>query len=502
MRPTSPPTSPILTLCKRWILDRDENGSLYIVMELVVGVPLSRVLKEANKVRKAVPVGMGIELVAQAGAGLDAAHEATTAIGEPLHIVHRDVSPQNILVGVDGRVRLTDFGVARAVLRMTKTDAGRIKGKFAYCAPEQLRSEQIDRRADIFALGVVAWETLAGQRLFVAEHPLATMERVTTMPILPLDQLRSKVPKPVSDVVLWALEREVGKRPPSASAFVRELRNAALQSGLELPGPADITRFVQAAGGEPLRKMQNNIRVALAASEADVLGDSSQFQLIDEQSSSSVTSGIDTSMERQLQELSHPDSSGVSRVPGSLIPPEAEAVEEPPSRKGLFIGLGVAAAALMIIGGYFAFRPTEVEVEALPPIAASNDTVEAAEPPQPAVAQPSLPDDDSTMGSVPGVGSDEASAPDEDEGQQEGAAAMAPTSAMARRPRRRPSRMSSAMAVAPTVETPPAPMVEMTAPMAAPMSSPPAMTEPARMRGGLLGLDAFDTAAMRSDPAD
>ena len=120
-------------------LGRDSTGALYIVMDLVVGVTLSRILKEAAKVRRAIPVDMAVELLAQAASGLHAAHDATTPVGEPLHIIHRDVSPQNILVGVDGRVRITDFGVARAVARATQTQAGRIKGKFAYCSPEQLR---------------------------------------------------------------------------------------------------------------------------------------------------------------------------------------------------------------------------------------------------------------------------------------------------------------------------------------------------------------------------
>ncbi|NCQ62094.1 MAG: serine/threonine protein kinase, partial [Myxococcales bacterium] len=113
-------------------LGRDDEGALYIVMELIVGVTLGRVLKAATKARRVVPLGMGVELLAQSAHGLHDAHEASTPLGEHLEIVHRDISPQNILLGVDGRARITDFGVAKAVMRLTQTDAGRIKGKFAY----------------------------------------------------------------------------------------------------------------------------------------------------------------------------------------------------------------------------------------------------------------------------------------------------------------------------------------------------------------------------------
>ncbi|MFT5356008.1 MAG: serine/threonine protein kinase [Polyangiales bacterium] len=319
-------------------LGRDGDGALFIAMELIVGVTLSRIMKEASKVRRAVPVPMAIELLAQTAEGLHAAHVATTPIGQALDIIHRDVSPQNILVGVDGRARLTDFGVARAVLRSTKTDAGRIKGKFAYCAPEQLRSEYIDQRADIFSLGVVSWEALAGQRLFVADHPLATMERVTTMPVLPLHQVRAKVPEGVSAVIDKALQRDPNGRQNTAREFAQELRSAAIDAGLQLPVQSDISRFVKAAGGAPLKKMRSNIQEALAGGPSDV-------GRLDEPSMISSTGTADTDLGDGVRSLSEeePDASGIARIPGSLIP---QAVV--PAAKSNAKYYAVSAAAVLI----------------------------------------------------------------------------------------------------------------------------------------------------------
>lgn len=252
-------------------LGRADDGSLYIVMELVVGATLARLLRWSVKERSPVPLTVAVDLIVEAGQGLHDAHEATTPVGTPLHIVHRDVSPQNILVGVDGRVRLTDFGVARAVLRLTHTVGGRIKGKFAYCSPEQLVTGEVDRRSDVFALGVVAWEALTGQRLFVGEHPGETMDRVRNMPVPHVNQVRPDVPQALSDVVTWALQRDMDRRPSTALAFAEAMR-AAARAHLPPHSKDDVARFVRVAGGESLAKMRANIQAALEAQDTFLSG--------------------------------------------------------------------------------------------------------------------------------------------------------------------------------------------------------------------------------------
>ncbi|MBX3275218.1 MAG: serine/threonine protein kinase [Sandaracinaceae bacterium] len=244
-------------------LGRAEDGSLYLVMELVVGTTLSTLLRGAAKAGGSIPPDIACELIAQAAQGLHDAHEARTPYGAPLQLVHRDVSPQNILVGVDGRVRITDFGVARAVLRRTKTSTGEFKGKLSYFSPEQCADRELDRRSDLFSLGVVAWETLTTRRLFHAENPLAVLERVTRMPIPSAHSVRPEVPTVVADVVAKALERDRDRRHASALEFAHALRAAALESF----GPVDkhaISAFVENYGGESLHRMQAQLKESLA----------------------------------------------------------------------------------------------------------------------------------------------------------------------------------------------------------------------------------------------
>ncbi|MCA9601821.1 MAG: serine/threonine protein kinase, partial [Myxococcales bacterium] len=243
-------------------LGRSEDGSLYLVMELIIGVTLSSLLRNAAKGAKQIPVGVAVEILAQAAQGLHDAHEARTPAGTPLGIVHRDVSPQNVLIGADGRARITDFGVARAMLRRTDTTTGELKGKLAYFSPEQVSDDHIDRRSDVFALGIVAWETLTGRRLFKAENPLALLDRITNMPIPSVTKFHADVPAEVDAVVQKALERDREKRFASTQDFSNALREAARQT-LPLPDRSVMSAFVQEAAGDRLKRMEESIRVAL-----------------------------------------------------------------------------------------------------------------------------------------------------------------------------------------------------------------------------------------------
>lgn len=236
-------------------LGRAEDDSLYLVMELVVGVSLSALIRAVLKKRAPFPVPVAVDVLAQAAMGLHDAHEARTMYGQPLEIVHRDVSPQNILVDVSGRVRITDFGVARALERATHTQSGEVKGKIAYFAPEQVRGKAIDRRTDVYALGIVAWETLAGRRLFSGENPAQTLDMVMSMPVPRLDTLRSDVPAALADAVAHALERDVAHRTASAGDFAEALRHA-----LRPAGSAAVGTLVREHGGESLMKLEEGLR--------------------------------------------------------------------------------------------------------------------------------------------------------------------------------------------------------------------------------------------------
>ncbi|MGZ6091405.1 MAG: serine/threonine-protein kinase, partial [Polyangiales bacterium] len=251
-------------------LGRGEDGSLYIAMELVVGCSLAVLVREARKANQRVPICIALEILAQAAQGLDDAHEAVTPTGVQLGIVHRDVSPHNLLVGADGRTRVTDFGIARALMRRTSTAAGELKGKFAYFSPEQADGLPVDRRSDVFALGIVAWETFLGRRLFTGEDMMQTLMRVRTQEIQLLHEIDDAIPPAVSLVVAKALERKVENRYATAHDFAVALREVARTVG-PTPRAREIGAWVTETAGETLQKIRTAIDTALAGDDVETI---------------------------------------------------------------------------------------------------------------------------------------------------------------------------------------------------------------------------------------
>jgi serine/threonine-protein kinase len=174
--------------------------------------------------------------------------------------VHRDISPHNVLVGVDGITKLTDFGIAKAESRVTTTRDGQLKGKLAYMAPEQARSEKLDRRADVFALGIVAWEMLAGQRLFPGDSNAAILAAVLFARIPAPRDVTPEVPDDVSAVVRKALEREPSARWGTAAEFAEALERAAAPGSI---APArTVAGYVQQVSAEKLEQERALLRGA------------------------------------------------------------------------------------------------------------------------------------------------------------------------------------------------------------------------------------------------
>ena len=168
------------------------SGELFLVMEYVPGESLSRLVRAVRERGQRVPIRIVSAIMAGVLHGLHAAHEAKTERGEPLGIVHRDVSPQNVLVGTDGQSRVLDFGVAKAAGRMQQTRDGQIKGKLSYMAPEQLQGATVSRQSDIYAASVVLWELLTSERLFVADNEGALLSKVLAGKITPPSRLMPK----------------------------------------------------------------------------------------------------------------------------------------------------------------------------------------------------------------------------------------------------------------------------------------------------------------------
>ena len=201
----------------------------YLVMEYIEGDTVGHLMARAANVNKKIPVPIVVRIMLDTLTGLHAAHELHDDDGSPLEIVHRDVSPQNILVGVDGVARITDFGVAKAQARLANaTQGGQLKGKLAYMSPEQVRGNMtVDRRADVFAAGIVTWELLTGQRLFKAEGEAETLFKVVAAEVPPLRNFEPGVPPEVEVVVRRALAAHPADRFASTADFAEALEQAA-----------------------------------------------------------------------------------------------------------------------------------------------------------------------------------------------------------------------------------------------------------------------------------
>jgi serine/threonine-protein kinase len=204
-----------------------EGGELLLVMEYVHGESLARLLRASVRAGERVPLPVGAAILSNVLHGLHAAHEARDEEGQPLDIVHRDMSPQNIIVGVDGVARVIDFGIAKAVTSEELTSAGTIKGKLPYLAPEQLEGDPATKRSDLYATAVVFWEVLAGRRLFDGEDG-EILRKIMSMEVPPPSAFNALVPRTVDDVVRRGLSRDPEARYATAREMALELEAAVL----------------------------------------------------------------------------------------------------------------------------------------------------------------------------------------------------------------------------------------------------------------------------------
>jgi serine/threonine protein kinase len=193
-----------------------EGSSYFMAMDYLAGQDLRALLARLRHDGSRLPPALSAFVVAEAARALDHAHRALGHDGAPLHVVHRDLSPANVLLGYDGRVAVIDFGIAQAALRAHREDAV-LRGKFGYLSPEQVRGLPVDRRADVFSLGAVLHELLTGHRLFHGPSDLAVLERVRAAQVRPPSERNPAVPPALDAVVLRALSREPADRQPWAS---------------------------------------------------------------------------------------------------------------------------------------------------------------------------------------------------------------------------------------------------------------------------------------------
>ncbi|MDD9939289.1 MAG: serine/threonine-protein kinase, partial [Myxococcales bacterium] len=331
----------------------EAEGSYYLTMEFLLGEPLGTVMRAARKAARALSSErprtpfdtFALRVVADAAEGLHAAHELTDAQGEPLNVVHRDVSPQNLFVTYNGGVRVVDFGIARAENRVHKTQTGHVKGNFAYMAPEQMSAQHVDRRADIWSLGVILHELLAGRRLFKRESLPETVQAVTVGPIPPLTEADALIDTELMQIVDRCLQRDRDRRYATARELSRDLNEYLARRGVSV-GMEDVAEWIQTLCPGGLAEKRQLVQLALQADTS--VPRTSRKQ--EEQSHSTMKS----------MRVEIPEDAPATELAAAATKPPAEAttvnaeLEEPAEprgkRRGLWAGVALLAIGAVVAG--------------------------------------------------------------------------------------------------------------------------------------------------------
>jgi eukaryotic-like serine/threonine-protein kinase len=245
------------------------RGRYYVVMEYVEGCTLHQLLKAHPEKR---PPERVVPIVAGLLDGLQAAHSACDHEGRNLGLVHRDVSSENILVGIDGYARIADFGIAKATTRTTITRPGVRKGKYAYMAPEQVLGDPVDARTDLFAAGIVLYNALTGTRLFYGTSDPDTLHNIMNQPVAPPSQVGLHPHSRFDEVCLQALQRDPDRRFQSAGEMAAALRAAAVDAGYH-GSSADVGSWVEEAFGIRLRERRKAVASLLGSRRASTVAD-------------------------------------------------------------------------------------------------------------------------------------------------------------------------------------------------------------------------------------
>lgn len=236
----------------------EEGRELFLVMDYIESVSLSTLLRRVVHAQQRLPPPVAARIVCDTLAGLHAAHEAVDMRGMRLDVVHRDVSPQNIIVGVDGASRLIDFGIAKAAHRITETRSGSVKGKIGYMAPEAAQGARVDRRADVYATGVVLFEALTARRLFQGDNDLETLRKVTEGVVPDVTSIVPGLPAAIDIVVRRAVARDPNERFQTALEFL-----AALERTLALAPPREVGLHLESYCGDRLNERRVELRERL-----------------------------------------------------------------------------------------------------------------------------------------------------------------------------------------------------------------------------------------------
>ncbi|MBL8608750.1 MAG: serine/threonine protein kinase, partial [Myxococcales bacterium] len=315
------------------------DKELFLVMDYVHGESLLALMRLSEKARAPVPVAIAKAIIVAVLAGLHAAHEATSETGEPLGVVHRDVSPHNVLVGADGVPRVLDFGIAKAQERVHSTQEGDIKGKLSYMTVEQIQGRPVDRRTDVFAAAIVLWELLTGKRLFDGENQAATMHAAMFREIAPPSRLRADVDAGLDAIVMRGLERDPARRFATAAEMAQALERTG-----GVASASEIAAWVRSLAGGLLAQRAATLAAIESRTPSGRLAQSDIERAI---SSRQIASLAPTSMPPiAIAPGSSPGTGAGPTAPALTAPPPPAVVE---SRSGAPVALAVAAVAVAVL---------------------------------------------------------------------------------------------------------------------------------------------------------
>ncbi len=353
----------------------DSPGDGYfLVMEYIEGNHLGALLGRAAKRGERLPRPFVCRVLVDTLQGLAAAHRLTDEQGTPLKLVHRDVSPHNILIGTDGIARLTDFGVAKAEVRMASTRAGQFKGKLSYMAPEQASSNETDQRSDLFSVGIILWESLTGRRLFKGESNAATLNKLLNDTVVKPSSLWPDLER-FDDVVMKALSRNPEDRFQSAEAFGLALDDTAGRGGVAKT--RDVAEVVRTLDAEKLQAERDRARAAI-----DMLGATEISRTQVPMPREGTPSASQTyARDRTTGSYLHGSTSGVL---GDGTPVLVKSASDSKVLTWVVMGL---AAVIFIYAGFLVSQllkpPTPARPAQPAPIAETETPVEASKPAAP-----------------------------------------------------------------------------------------------------------------------
>ena len=250
------------------VFDLGKIGSNYfIAMEYIDGKDLRAILKKATKEKTPIPTSLPVYICGEILKGLDYAHKKRDSkTNEPLNIIHRDISPQNVVLSYDGEVKIVDFGIAKAERRLNETQAGVLKGKFGYMSPEQTMGQEIDHRSDLFACGILLYEMLTARRLFMGENDLETLELIRDADIPPIRNYNPDVPEELERILLKALQRDPDERFADARSMLLELNRFMFEYNPEFTS-SDLSAYLNKVFEKEIIEERSRLQKALEALE-------------------------------------------------------------------------------------------------------------------------------------------------------------------------------------------------------------------------------------------